>query len=107
MADIIADLVRIRKLKELSQSEVAKKLHIAQSYLARLEAHRLDPGLSRVEEIARFYGHTLMLVPNEKIPAVNMEITEQRQEKAEDVPLYSTLRNNEDEAVETFLQDLK
>ena len=85
--DIIKALIDARKAKKLTQSELALRLGVPQSYISRLESGRLDLRLSSLIDIARFLNLEVLLMPSSMIPVVNslnssMTIGENR-------PLYS------------------
>jgi transcriptional regulator with XRE-family HTH domain len=44
---------RLRKLRKMSQEQLAAKAGISRTYLARIETARQDPTLSTIEKLAR------------------------------------------------------
>ncbi|NJL72702.1 MAG: helix-turn-helix transcriptional regulator [Candidatus Competibacteraceae bacterium] len=67
---LIGMIVSARKRKNLSQSELGRRLGMPQSYISRLEAGRIDLRLSSLIDIARFLELELMLVPSRMEPTV-------------------------------------
>lgn len=66
---IVADLIRVRKERGLSQADLGELTHRSQQAVAHFEA---DPGgrhLLLVEEIAASLGMRLALVPDEQAHA--------------------------------------
>lgn len=64
-------LFQARKNLALTQSAVAEKVGLSQSALAKIESGASDVPLSRVIEISRILGLELLLVPKNKLIAVN------------------------------------
>ena len=62
---IIDDLVRIRKVSQRTQEDLARAAGLTRMSINRAEAGTVDPKLSSVVEMARALGMELMLVPSE------------------------------------------
>jgi transcriptional regulator with XRE-family HTH domain len=56
---LISDLVRLRRSRGLSQTEVAARMGTSQSALARLESGRSDARMSTVSRYAAAIGATV------------------------------------------------
>lgn len=70
IGDVIATIIDARKSKQLSQSEVGRRLGLPQSYISRLESGRLDVRLTSLIDIARFLELELMLIPSSMVPTI-------------------------------------
>lgn len=60
---IIRALIRERAREKLTQKELAKKIGITQSALARFESGTGNPTISSVQKIARGLGLKVQIVP--------------------------------------------
>jgi transcriptional regulator with XRE-family HTH domain len=47
------NIQKIRKAKQITQEELAERLNVSQSWLARIETGREVPNLRRLQQIAR------------------------------------------------------
>jgi transcriptional regulator with XRE-family HTH domain len=47
---------KLRKARQITQEELAEKLNVSQSWLARIETGREVPNLKRLQQIARALG---------------------------------------------------
>ena len=47
---------RLRKERQITQEELAERLNVSQSWLARIETGREVPNLKRLQQIARVLG---------------------------------------------------
>ena len=56
---LIEELVRLRQVSELSQTQVAARMGTSQSAVARLESGDLDARLSTLERYAAALGRTV------------------------------------------------
>lgn len=50
--DIGKTITHLRKSKEITQEELAKKCDISQAYLSQIEKNKKEPNLSKIKEIA-------------------------------------------------------
>jgi transcriptional regulator with XRE-family HTH domain len=50
------NIQNIRKAKQITQEELAERLNVSQSWLARIETGREVPNLRRLQQIARVLG---------------------------------------------------
>lgn len=94
-SSIIESLISARKSKSLSQSEVARRLDVPQSYISRIESAKLDMRLSSLIDIARYLNLEVVLVPDMMVPTVQALIGQQSANRALE-PLY-TLDNLDEE----------
>jgi transcriptional regulator with XRE-family HTH domain len=51
-----ARIRRLRKAKDMSQTELAKRARLTRVYVTRLEAGRQDPSLSTINALAKALG---------------------------------------------------
>ncbi len=70
-------LKNARKAKRLSQAALSKMLGIPQSHLSKLESGQIDPRYSSVVQLARSLDYELVLVPTNRLVAVNAIIENQ------------------------------
>ena len=68
MNEIVQNIIAIRKLKGLSQKDMAQKIGIAQSSYSRVEQGKTDLTLSKLSEIAGIFDMTLKDLINWQIP---------------------------------------
>ena len=59
--ELIKAIIRIRAQKKLTQRELARKIGVAQSALARFESGRTNPTLSFLQKITAGLGLKLMV----------------------------------------------
>src|ERR1700677_4180161 len=85
---IVKSLVEARKGKGLSQTEMARRLDVPQSYISRLESGKLDMRLSSLIEIARYLNLEVVLVPDMMAPTVQALIGPQSANRATE-PIYT------------------
>jgi len=80
--DIQSDIIRVlrqaRKEQSLSQAELARRLRMTQSQIARIENGLTDPRLSTVTELSRALGFEPVLLPKQLLPSVNYLIAQHR-----------------------------
>lgn len=86
-SDIINSLITARISKGLSQSEMARRIGLPQSYVSRLESGRLDARISSIQDIARFLELDIMLIPASMQPIVESLL--KSDERIADRPLYT------------------
>lgn len=86
--NLIGSIVAARKARNISQSEMARKLGMPQSYLSRLESGKLDVRLSSLVDVARFLGLEIVLIPNTMIPTVE-SLTKAETTADSQRPLYN------------------
>ncbi len=86
--DIIKSLVAARKAKGLTQSEMARRLGVPQSYISRMESGRLDMRLSSLVDVARYLNQEIVLVPNTVVPTVQT-LLRSKDSHIENRPLYT------------------
>ncbi|MDZ4837030.1 MAG: helix-turn-helix transcriptional regulator [Candidatus Melainabacteria bacterium] len=67
---IVQALIEARKQKGLTQTELAKRLSVPQSYISRIESGKLDLRLTSLIDIARYLNLDLLLVPDAMVPTV-------------------------------------
>jgi transcriptional regulator with XRE-family HTH domain len=73
---LLAQLVKARKTKGLSQAQVSGKLEFPQSYLSSIENGKHDVRLSTFIDLARTLGLDVILAPRQLSPAVKHMIHE-------------------------------
>ncbi len=95
---LIASIAQARKAKNLSQTELGRRLGLPQSYISRLESGRLDIRLSGIVEIARYLGLELMLVPATMVSTVSSVVGEGKAARTQVKPLY-TLDDSEEDSL--------
>lgn len=66
-SELINQLEEIRKSKGLTQAELAEKLGLPQSSIARVESDKVDTRLSRFVEIVRALGYEVVLLPKNSV----------------------------------------
>jgi DNA-binding XRE family transcriptional regulator len=90
MAPLIRKLKETRIKQGLTQSELADKVGLPQSSIARIESERIDTRLSTFEELIKTLGHEILIVPKEQVVAIQglLSNPEQYAELSE-TPLYS------------------
>ncbi|MBS2008724.1 MAG: helix-turn-helix transcriptional regulator [Cyanobacteria bacterium SZAS TMP-1] len=71
---LLAQLVKTRKAKGLSQSQISSKLGHPQSYISSIENGKHDLRLSTFIELARVLELEAILVPRDLSPAVKQMI---------------------------------
>lgn len=62
-ANIIDQLIEQRKQQHLSQTELAKKVNMTQSVIARIESKKTVPQIDTLMKIIMALGCTLEVVP--------------------------------------------
>ena len=62
--NLVKSLIEARKIRGLSQSEMARRLDVPQSYISRLESGKLDMRLSSLIDIARYLNLEVTLIPD-------------------------------------------
>lgn len=60
---LVEALLKQRKLKKITQAELAQAAHLSRMTIQRLESNGLDPRLSTLQEMAKVLGHQIVLVP--------------------------------------------
>jgi transcriptional regulator with XRE-family HTH domain len=85
---VIASIIHARKEKNLTQTELGKRLGLPQSYISKLESGRLDIRLSNIIEIARFLNLELILVPSSLAPTVQ-SLTNTEQANRDEKQFYT------------------
>lgn len=80
-----------RRQLGLTQSAVAKRAGIAQTYLSKIEHAKIDPRISTLLDIARAEGLELVLVPSEIVPAIRSMLGQQPDSR--DRPLFGIERD--------------
>jgi len=73
---LLAQLVKARKTKGLSQGQISGKLGFPQSYLSSIENGRHDVRLSTFIELARTLDLEVILAPRQLTPSVKQMIQE-------------------------------
>lgn len=66
MESIVRELVAIRKKQKISQEELAGRMHVSRTVLARVESGKSSPKLVTVEKIAQALGFRLILAEDKK-----------------------------------------
>lgn len=66
MESIVRELVAIRKKQKISQEELARRMHVSRTVLARVESGKSSPKLVTVEKIVRALGFRLILAEDKK-----------------------------------------
>lgn len=64
-------ITELRRKQELSQRELAKRLHVPQSYLSKVESGKLDMGLANFVDVVRYLGAEVMIVPASMVPIIS------------------------------------
>ncbi|MDR6873583.1 transcriptional regulator with XRE-family HTH domain [Bosea sp. BE125] len=68
--DVISALHEARQAAGLSQRALSGKAGLSQSHISQIESGMLEPGLSKLIQIARALDLELMLVPRKMVPAI-------------------------------------
>ena len=68
-------LKQARKAKGLTQAALGAKMGLPQSYIAKIEAGKVDLQISKLQEIARLLDLDPMLIPRPLIPAIRSIIS--------------------------------
>jgi HTH-type transcriptional regulator/antitoxin HipB len=76
--DIRQSIRQARKEQGLSQSELARRLHMTQAQIARIESGLTDPRLSTLTELARALGLEPLLLPKQLLPSVSYLVAQHR-----------------------------
>lgn len=84
--DLIDSIIEARKAKNLTQTELGKRLGLPQSYISKLESGRLDVRLNNIIEIARYLNLELFFVPTQLAPTVRSIVGSGK--TASEGPLY-------------------
>ena len=85
--EIVKALRNAREASGLSQRALSAKAGLSQSHISQIESGTLEPGLSKLIDIARALDLELMLVPRKVVPAINSFTTTARPER--DSPSYA------------------
>jgi transcriptional regulator with XRE-family HTH domain len=90
MSSLIRQLRNIRIQKGLTQSELAERVGLPQSSIARIESERIDTRLSTFEELINTLGHEILIVPKEQVIAIQGLLAKpERYAELSEIPLYS------------------
>lgn len=65
-----ADLRKARRRRGLSQRALAARTGVRQGSISLIESGKVDPGISKVVQLARAVGLEVVLVPRRAFPAV-------------------------------------
>lgn len=96
---VSANIQRLRKLKGLSQKEVAAKAGIPQSQYSRVENGLVEPAISTLDKLCKVFE-----VPIMEFFRSGAGEAEQHLPWMEKIRLLSTLDKNEREALETVIE---
>jgi len=89
ITDIINSISEARKAKNLTQTELGKRLGLPQSYISKLESGRLDIRISTMIEIARYLNLEIMMVPTAMAPTMHSVMDTRTSTQKEPAPLYT------------------
>lgn len=85
--EIVKALRDAREVSGLSQRALSAKAGLSQSHISQIESGTLEPGLSKLVDIARALDLEIVLVPKKLVPAINSLTTTTRPER--DSPSYA------------------
>lgn len=85
--EIVKALRDAREVSGMSQRALSAKAGLSQSHISQIESGTLEPGLSKLVDIARALDLELVLVPRKMVPAINSLTTTARPER--DSPSYA------------------
>jgi len=95
---LLAQLVKARKTKGLSQGQLTGKLGFPQSYLSSIENGKHDVRLSTFIELARILDLEVVLAPRQLSPAVKQMIQEFAGEATSDERAFIPTGDDDDES---------
>jgi transcriptional regulator with XRE-family HTH domain len=78
-AELAAALRMARKERQLTQDELARKVGLPQSSIAKIETGKADVPTHRLLEICRVLGFELLLIPKEQLATVRAILKPQSQ----------------------------
>lgn len=78
--DILQSLRTARVSAGLSQRALSIRVGVPQSHISKIESGSTDPRLSSLVELARALDRELVLVPRNKLPAVEAIVRDTRSE---------------------------
>jgi len=79
--DIVRALRDARETAGMSQRALSAKAGLSQSHISQIESGALEPGLSKLVDIARALDLELVLVPRKMMPAISSLTTTTRLER--------------------------
>lgn len=79
--EIVKALRDAREASGLSQRALSAKAGLSQSHISQIESGTLEPGLSKLIDVARALDLELVLVPKKLVPAINSLTTTARPEQ--------------------------
>jgi transcriptional regulator with XRE-family HTH domain len=79
--EIVKALRDAREVSGMSQRALSAKAGLSQSHISQIESGTLEPGLSKLVDIARALDLELVLVPRKLVPAINSLTTTARPER--------------------------
>lgn len=85
--EIVEALRNAREASGLSQRALSAKAGLSQSHISQIESGTLEPGLSKLIDIARALDLELVLVPKKLVPAIKSITITARPER--DSPSYA------------------
>ncbi len=88
MEGIINALIRARKARNLTQTELGKRLGLPQSYISKLESGKIDARISSITEIARYLNLEMILIPSNLVPTI-FALTGTDESYSTDTPIYT------------------
>lgn len=106
MVDVGEKIKKVRKLAGLTQSELAKKINMSQSYIADIERDRQNPSLSALQmianalnvDIAEFVGNSSEIqkdsLTNEEIHLVAMWRSFDDEDKSFAMQMFQRFKKN-------------
>lgn len=83
----------IRREKELSQTELARKANLSNSYLSEIEANKRTPDLNVLKKIADALGVPIELLMIKAVNEQNISDPDQKRLAREIAPLLENLVN--------------
>ncbi len=95
-SELIHQLETIRKRKGVTQTELAQKLGLPQSSIARVESGKVDTRLSRFVELARALDYEVVLMPKESVQTLQalLKILPDTQLDPSETPAYGNSLTN-------------
>lgn len=71
VANIAEELANARRKSRMTQTQLAARLGVPQSYISKLEKGHADFRVSKLVEVSRLVGLEMMLIPRHLVPMVD------------------------------------